>query len=68
MNPLGKLWTMDEYLKIAKILEKFPNVCVISDEVYEHTNKENADFPRFATIENMWQRTVSVYSVGKLFS
>ena len=68
MNPLGKLWTEEEYLKIVKIVEKFPNIIVISDEVYECTNSKNEKFVRFATIGNMWERTVSVYSVGKLFS
>lgn len=69
MNPNGKLWTLEEYTKIANLLEeKYPHVCVISDEVYEFTNLKNLDFVRFATMPNMRDRTISVYSGGKLFS
>lgn len=69
MNPNGKLWTYEEYKEIADLLhEKYPNICVISDEVYENTQIKGKEFVRFATLPNMRHRTVSVFSAGKLFS
>ena len=69
MNPNGKLWTKEEYTQIANLLlEKYPHVCVIADEVYEFTNLHNQEFVRFSSIPNMKERTVSVFSGGKLFS
>jgi len=34
-NPTGKVFTADELLTITKILEEFPDIIVISDEVYD---------------------------------
>lgn len=37
-NPSGVVYTKDELYAIAKIVEKHPNIFVISDEIYEHIN------------------------------
>lgn len=37
-NPTGSAYTKDELYDIAKMLEKYPQVFVMSDEVYEHIN------------------------------
>jgi kynurenine--oxoglutarate transaminase/cysteine-S-conjugate beta-lyase/glutamine--phenylpyruvate transaminase len=68
-NPTGKILTFDEMHKIKKMLDKFPNVTLIMDEVYEHMiYDEYETLPRFATLEGMWDRTVSIMSAGKIFS
>ena len=36
--------------------------------MYEHSTVAEKDFIRFATIPGMWDRTVSLYSAGKIFS
>ncbi len=40
---------------------------IICDEVYEYMTYEK-EFHRFAKLENMWERTLSVSSGGKTFS
>lgn len=37
-NPTGSVFTKDELYNIAKMFEKYPNIYIISDEIYEHIN------------------------------
>lgn len=67
-NPTGKVFSRDEYEAIAAIVRKYPNLIVISDDVYEFSTSSDLEHVRFATLEGMWRQTVSVYSAGKTFS
>ena len=67
-NPLGKVFTRSEIMKIREILLKWPNVVVLADEVYDNFIYDDNEFIRFASIPDMWERTISVISAGKLFS
>jgi len=35
-NPSGSVYSFEELKAIAQVLEKYPNIIVISDEIYEH--------------------------------
>lgn len=37
-NPTGSVYSKEELAAIAKVIEKYPNVMVITDEIYEHIN------------------------------
>jgi aspartate aminotransferase len=37
-NPAGSVYSYDELKAIAEVIERHPNVHVISDEIYEHIN------------------------------
>ncbi len=37
-NPTGSVYSKDELFTIAQILQKYPNIFIISDEIYEHIN------------------------------
>jgi len=50
------------------VLDEFPWITVISDEVYDYLTFDSHKHVHFATIKNNWQRTVSIFSGGKLFS
>ena len=68
-NPTGKVLTKDELIRISKILEKYPNIVVLSDEVYEHMIYDDYEsLPRLATIPGMWEKTITMMSSGKTFS
>ena len=67
-NPTGKILSRAELEGIAAILADFPQVVVVSDEVYEHIVFEGREFPRMATLPGMWERTITVSSSGKTFS
>ena len=67
-NPIGKVYTKEELLKIAAILKKWPNVAIIVDEVYEHIVFDNREHISLCDLENLWERTITLSSAGKLFS
>lgn len=66
-NPSGTIYSEEEYRNLAKVLEKHPNIYVLSDEIYEYINYGNPVFS-FAAIENMYDRTITVNGVAKAFS
>jgi len=67
-NPTGKLYTLDELQAITRILAEYPNVLVLSDDVYEYLTYDGKKSTLFASIEDNFNRTISVFSGGKIFS
>ncbi|GJQ08912.1 hypothetical protein GpartN1_g703.t1 [Galdieria partita] len=67
-NPTGKVFKKEELQAIAKVLQDFPRCLVLCDEVYQHLVYDDEVHVPMATIDNMWERTISVYSAGKTFS
>src|SRR5579863_1010356 len=66
-NPSGRVFTRQELTLIAELCIEH-DVIVIADEVYEHLLFGNAQHIPIATLPNMFERTVTVSSAGKLFS
>lgn len=67
-NPTGKIFTKSELEDVANILRRHPHVTAIVDEVYEHITYDGARHVRLANLPDMWERTLTVSSVGKTFS
>ena len=67
-NPTGKVFGLEELQDIANVVRDFPDLFVVSDEVYEFSTFQPWTHHRFANIEGMWDRTISLYSAGKTFS
>ncbi|MDF2615140.1 MAG: aspartate/tyrosine/aromatic aminotransferase [Clostridia bacterium] len=66
-NPIGKVFTREELLSIAKLVQKY-DVFVITDEVYEHIVYEPNEHIYFAALPDMFERTVSCSSLSKTYS
>ena len=66
-NPSGTIYTEAEYRALAKVLEKHPNIYILSDEIYEHINYGTPNFS-FAAIPSMYDRTITVNGVAKAFA
>ena len=66
-NPSGTVYTENEYRAFAKVLEKYPNIYILSDEIYEHINYGEPNFS-FAAIDSMYDRTITVNGVAKAFA
>ena len=66
-NPSGSSYNESEYRALAKVLEKHPNIYILSDEIYEHINYGEPTFS-FAKIESMYDRTITVNGVAKAFA
>lgn len=66
-NPSGSVYTKSELEALAKVLQKYPNIIVVSDEIYEHINFGEEKFS-MAQIPEMYDRTVTVNGVSKAFA
>lgn len=66
-NPSGSVYIEKEYLGLAKVLEKYPEIYILSDEIYEHINYGVPHFS-FAKIPSMFDRTITVNGVAKAFA
>ncbi|MDB4098725.1 pyridoxal phosphate-dependent aminotransferase [Polaribacter sp.] len=66
-NPSGSMYSETEYRALAAVLEKYPQIYILSDEIYEHINYGAKNFS-FAAIENMYDRTITVNGLAKAFA
>ena len=66
-NPSGSIYTEDEYKALAKVLENYPEIFILSDEIYEHINYGTPHFS-FARIASLYDRTITVNGVAKAFA
>ena len=66
-NPSGSIYNEKELHEIASVIKKYPNVFVLSDEIYEHINY-GTKHVSFASIEGMYDRTVTVNGIAKAFA
>jgi len=66
-NPTGKVFTRNELTIIADLAEKY-DTYVITDEVYEHIIYEPYEHIYFASLPNMFERTISCSSLSKTYS
>lgn len=66
-NPTGSLYGYDELKELAAVLERYPDIVVISDEIYEHINfvgkhQSLAQFP------SVYNQVVTVNGVSKAWA
>ncbi|WP_171971841.1 pyridoxal phosphate-dependent aminotransferase [Mangrovimonas sp. DI 80] len=66
-NPSGTIYSESEYRALAEVLEKYPDIFILSDEIYEHINYGAKNFS-FAAIPSMYDRTITVNGVAKAFA
>ena len=63
-NPTGKVFTRAELEAIASVCHEFDLLC-IADEVYEHYVVGDKTHTSIATLDGMWERTITVNSFSK---
>jgi aspartate aminotransferase len=66
-NPSGSVYNREELTALSKVILKYPDILVISDEIYEHINFSGT-FCSIASIPGMYERTVTVNGVAKAFA
>ena len=66
-NPSGSVYSKEELRALANVLVKYPEIIVISDEIYEHINFVG-DHVSMAAFDDMYDRTVTVNGVSKAYS
>jgi N-succinyldiaminopimelate aminotransferase len=66
-NPTGKVFAADELALIAELCHEHDAIAVC-DEVYAELVFEGASHRHLGSLPGMWERTVTISSVGKTFS
>ena len=66
-NPSGMVYSKEELRALADVLVDFPEIIILSDEIYEHINfvGEHASMAEF---EDMYDRTITINGVSKAFA
>jgi aspartate aminotransferase len=68
-NPTGACYSKDEIKALAEVLLKYPNVHILSDDIYEHLIFDDLEFATIAAIEpRLKERTLVVNGVSKAYS
>ncbi|WP_273005412.1 aminotransferase class I/II-fold pyridoxal phosphate-dependent enzyme, partial [Leeuwenhoekiella blandensis] len=66
-NPSGSIYSEAELRALADVLQKHPQIVVVSDEIYEHINYVGGH-ASMAQFEDMYDRVVTVNGVAKAFA
>ena len=68
-NPTGSVYNKEELLALIKILEKYPQINIISDDIYEHIIYDSLKFYTIATLApQLKNRILTVNGVSKAYS
>jgi aminotransferase len=66
-NPSGKMFTESELKILAKVAAD-KDLLVISDEIYEYIRYDGRPHISPASVDNLWERSVSIMGLSKTFS
>mgnify|MGYP006140855475 FL=1 len=66
-NPSGMVYSKSELEGLVEVLKKYPNVYVVSDEIYEHINYTGT-YCSIGSIPGMENNTITVNGVAKAFA
>jgi aspartate aminotransferase len=66
-NPTGSVYTKHELASLASVLEEYPDIYIISDEIYEHINymSEHASIAQFPELRD---RVILINGVSKAYA
>ncbi|VVO30024.1 pyridoxal phosphate-dependent aminotransferase [Pseudomonas fluorescens] len=68
-NPSGAIYSEAELQALGKVLEDFPNVLVMSDEIYEHVLLADQPFVSFGNAcPQLRERTLLINGVAKAYA
>jgi methionine aminotransferase len=65
-NPTGKIWRENDFIALENLLEKYPNILLLSDEVYEFISFEEKHISIHSR-KKIVDRSIVVSSFGKSF-
>jgi aspartate aminotransferase len=68
-NPTGAAYTRAELQALGAVLEKHPNIVIVSDEIYEHIYWAAEPFTSFAQANpRLYDRTVTINGCSKVYA
>ena len=67
-NPTGAVYSFNELKALSEVLLKFPNVLVLTDDIYEKIIYDDGVFSTIASVEpKMKERTLTLNGVSKAY-
>jgi len=67
-NPTGSVYSEQELKAIGEVLKKFPNVYIMSDDIYEHILYTKNNFFTIAQIPELFSRTLTINGLSKSYA
>ena len=67
-NPCGAIYSGEELAEIAKVVAKYPNLHIISDEIYELLNYGEVEHVSIASFPEVYNQTITVNGLSKGFA
>ena len=68
-NPTGSCYTETELSEISKVIEKFPHVNVMTDDIYEHLVYDDFVFKTISEVNpNIKNQTLTINGVSKAYA
>lgn len=68
-NPSGTLYSQDELRGLAEVLERFPQIFVMSDDIYSHIRYTPGAYATLAAVApKLFERTLLVDGVSKAYA
>lgn len=66
-NPTGSVYNYEELAELAKVFEKYPDIFILSDEIYEHINfgDKHESIAQFASLK---ERVVIINGFSKAYA
>jgi aspartate aminotransferase len=66
-NPSGALYSRQEIEALVEVLERYPQVFILSDEIYALV-RYTAEYSSIGSFPNLFERAITVNGVSKAFS
>jgi aspartate/methionine/tyrosine aminotransferase len=66
-NPTGRVLTSEELEGVARLCQEF-DVVAVTDEIYEHITYDDRPHIPIATLDGMYNRTITIGGLGKTFA
>ncbi len=66
-NPTGSVYSREELAELVKVFEKYPDIFILSDEIYEHINFK-AEHVSIAEFESVKDRVIIVNGFSKAYA
>ena len=68
-NPTGAVYSKDELVALAKVLERHPHVMIITDDIYEHIRWNNDPYYNILMVNSsLKDRTIVLNGVSKAYA
>jgi len=68
-NPTGSVYSKNELQELSKVLLKYPDIYILTDDIYEHLKLDNQPFHNIIMVEpKLKDRCIVINGVSKAYS